>query len=182
MKNWQKDLIKILIGALLAYMIFQLYTCNRSKPKITTTVTAKKGKPFIFRQKHIEIVDSIRKYYEVKLSTKPKVITKYIHSQPNCVYLNNPCDSIIIETDSINVGMANIKIVDTVSGNRVIGRGITMKGSEKTVTDTIETLRVDTVYVTTNTKQPFGTNAKWFLRGCVACGVPAFVVGAYVPK
>lgn len=113
---------------------------------------------------------------------KPKATHDTTERQPNYYY--SPCDSVFNIQDSGAIEGVKYAIVDTISDNRVIGRSIKFEVPQLTINkntfNTNDSLRVDTVYVTE--KKPFGTNAKWFLKGFLVGGAIGVAGGAFIPR
>ena len=180
MKDISQRLLILLAILVLIVQIFLIRCDRKEEVKIET----KKGEEKIVKVTQTVTIDSVVILKQIIKNTKPIIKWRTIkpidtsEMQPNYVYL--PCDSIVSQVDSGRVDGVEYRITDTLSGNRIIGRKIELNIHQLTINkDTfnkIESLRVDTVYITRN--KPLGTNLKWFLRG-IGCGA---VLGYVLPK
>lgn len=180
-KNWL-----IIVLAILIIVLLFIRNCeNKNKKSVTTT--KKEGKTKTVKHTSAITFDTLKWIASYKANTKPvikwkkpKNDTVLIEQKP----LYSPCDSIFASSDSGFIQGIKYSIVDTISDNRVIGRSIALNVPEsiitKNVVDSVKQLRVDTVYVPT--KQKFGTNAKWFLKGFAVGNITGFIGGSFLIK
>lgn len=151
------------------YLLLCLYDCTRTKPKPI------KGKENVVKQTHKEKADTVFIPYEVKVHSKPKTIIKW-RNIPQSI-INDTlskiryCDSTTIQTDTITKEGIKVAIIDTIRNNSIAGRETQIISSNQiitnTITDSIFTLRVDTIYIQKK-------------RGvlCVACFGAGFIIGS----
>jgi len=154
-------LIKLAIGiAIGVLLMLSLLTCVRNKP--TPVVTKKQGETVLVSTKTETIFDTLRWIATYKANTKPVIKwlkTKATHDtterQPNYYY--SPCDSVFNIQDTGAIEGIEYAIIDTISDNRVIGRSIKLEVPQSQITKQVfktnDSLRVDTVYVTTKEKK-----------------------------
>jgi hypothetical protein len=187
MKNTIKNILAIIFSVVALFLL--LYQgCER---KENVTVTKKQGKETVIETKRTIEVDSIKILKEIIANTKPVIINRWLkprakhdttERQPSYVY--SPCDSVYSTLDTGTKEGVKYTIIDTISDNKVKGRSIKFNVPQLTIntkiTDSVKSLRVDTVFITK--KQKFGTNAKWFLRGFVAGNATGFVAGFFIPR
>jgi hypothetical protein len=173
--------------AITAVIIILFWKGRGVNPK--PVITKKQGKTVVIKHSTTTTIDSVKILKEIIANTKPKIIYRYLkpthdtsEQQPNYVY--SPCDSVIIQSDTGTKEGVKYAIRDTLSGNSIIGRSIRFSVPQiiinTKIVDSIKTLRVDTVFITT--KQKFGTNAKWFLKGVIVGGAIGFGTGVFVPR
>jgi hypothetical protein len=176
----------LLFALTIIVMILFWKSCG-VKPK--PVIVKKQGKEVIISSTRNVYIDTIVRLREIIAQTKPKIIYRYLkpthdytEQQPNYVY--SPCDSVVIQSDSGTKEGVKYAIRDTLSGNSVIGRSIRFNVPVITINklkvDSTNILRVDTVYITT--KQKFGTNAKWFIKGFIVGGAIGLGTGMVIPK
>ena len=181
----REKLLALTIGIIIGLMIILgINRCHRTEVPV---IEKKQGKTVLVSTNTEVRFDTLKWIATYKANTKPVikwVKPKTIHDTIEVKPLYSPCDSIFASQDSGSIEGVKYAIVDTISDNRVIGRSVKFEVPQSQITKQVlkvnDSLRVDTVYI--NSEQKFGTNAKWFLRGCAACGVPAFAVGVFFPK
>lgn len=181
----KSDWIKYAIIIALTAIIVCLLTCEGNETK--TVTTKKHGKTELVSTKTETTFDTLRWIATYKANTKPVIKwakPKTIHDTIEVKPLYSPCDSIFASQDSGSIQGVKYEIVDTISDNRVIGRSIKLEVPQLTISKnsikTNDSLRVDTVYI--NSKQKFGTNAKWFFKGFALGGVLGLGTGVFVLK
>lgn len=152
-------LIKIAIGIVIGVLLMlSLLTCVRNKP--SPVVTKKQGKTVLVSTKTETTFDTLKWIAYYKANTKPVIKwakPKTIHDTIEVNPLFSPCDSIFASSDTGAIQGVKFAIVDTISDNRVIGRSIKLEVSQSQINKQVftknDSLRVDTVYVTTKEKK-----------------------------
>ena len=159
---------KVVIIVVGFYLLLCLYDCTRTKPK-------PEGKENVVKQTHREKADTVFIPYEVKVHSKPKTIIKWCNIPQSIINDTlskiSYCDSTTIQTDTITKEGVKLAILDTIRNNSVVGRQTQIISANQiitnTITDSIFTLRVDTVYIQKK-------------RGvlCAVCFGAGFVIGS----
>jgi hypothetical protein len=181
----KSDLIKSAIIIALTAIIVCLLTCKRDKQKVTTT--KKQGKTELVKSTETITFDTLKwiAYYKAN----PKPVIKWKKPKQEKIEIDfasfvSPCDSVFESQDTGSIEGVKYAIIDTISDNRVIGRSIKLQVPQTQITKQVfktnDSLRVDTVYITT--KQKFGTNAKWFMKGFLVGGSLGFGTGVFVTR
>lgn len=151
--------------ALIAIVAFLIIwnTCDR-RTEENVTVTKKQGKTTVISQSQTKAIDSLLNVISIISNTKPKVVTRWLRPelthdtterQPNLAY--TACDSVIIQSDTGTFKGVRYAINDTILDNKIAGRSIkfdvTQLTIKESIVNTVETLRVDTVFINTKEKK-----------------------------
>lgn len=180
----------IIVLTILIIALLLVRACD-SRINKKVTVEKKQGKTETIKHTTKVTFDTLKWIANYKANTKPVIVTRWLkpkathdttERQPNYVYSH--CDSINNTIDSGTFQGIKYLIHDTISDNMVIGRSITLNVPQsiitKNVIDSVIQLRVDTVFITT--KQKFGTNAKWFLKGFILGNGTGFIAGSFITR
>lgn len=158
MKDSVYKLVLASIVTIETCILLSMPMCGRNETK--TVTTKKKGKTELVKHTTTITVDSQAIFRKFSANTKPVIKwlrPKVIHDtvNPNTHY--SPCDSIVSMSDTGTFQGVKYSIMDTISDNRIIGRYVSLNMPQltinKTTINTNDSLRVDTVYVTTKEKK-----------------------------